>query len=997
MGSLLKIIAGFALALALVAGAIVVFRAPIAGFALETALARAGFASPRVRVSAVTAEKLTISDVALGTSGEVAMGDIAASYNFLRILRERSLDALTIERASLFLRHESDGFTVAGRNLPLGGSASAGSTFDGDVKLPFREITIGEADIRVDSESELFDRIEARLSADWSADKGGGANVRATVIGADVSPVRTDALRVAAEIAAEPSGAADLRATLDGRLATHMRDTPIELEDLSFVVSGALEDWRAGLSAVGSGEVEIIAGAVRIGEEGEIATLLQAEARALDRPVLRQGALDGGFALSLADGRLKITSGDLSFDAPERQETITIGTSASVLPPENAPRVDAPLVAIDMRNGMSVVGAASLVSYASPQFKGSLDLAAARGEAASAGEAPILIRTIATIDDLIANAATLRAKKLVINGEWGDGVFLGAAELDADIEKLSVGRFSLEDTIVDATLPLAVNPSEGRLSFGGDDLSNRASDAEPGERAVDGNCLALPAARFILESPAMRGQLRRATFCSIGAPLLDVALEERMRVTLNGALSAGEGRLRYGETRIAGASPVIDLRADYRPDTHETDVTGVLRGGSLLVNDVLRASAAAGEFRAQLDLQTLTASGELTSARIDVIADPPAVAPVNARASGVLNGDDATFTFRLETLDGEKLGAGDGRHSVKTGAGEARFQSQDLQFSPGGLQPDTLAPVLRGFIGQATGAASASMVARWAGASASPGERALSTSGEVTIDDLSFRGPGVAISRTSGLTGALQFSSLAPLRTNGPQSVSIGGMDISALLLREGEAVFQIEDGNSLVLERAGFPWFGGSLTAETEALSLNGGAARATLRADDVDLSELLAFADIDGLTGEGLFSGVLPLVIEDGRARIEDGRLASIGGGVLRYTNAGTAAASQQSQATRLAFGILENLKFDELVIGVEGPLDGELNFNLLFKGANEIDLDDPRIREPVVSPIIYRINLEAPVLALIQNARRSGDYRLLIEEVRRREDEASSDAAQ
>ncbi|MBY0423921.1 MAG: YdbH domain-containing protein, partial [Parvularculaceae bacterium] len=78
------------------------------------------------------------------------------------------------------------------------------------------------------------------------------------------------------------------------------------------------------------------------------------------------------------------------------------------------------------------------------------------------------------------------------------------------------------------------------------------------------------------------------------------------------------------------------------------------------------------------------------------------------------------------------------------------------------------------------------------------------------------------------------------------------------------------------------------------------------------------------------------------------------------------------------KLAFALLRNLRFTTLGAKINGPLDGDLDFDLVFEGSNDVTVNNRQ----VTSPVLYRIRLQAPLLALFEQARVSTDYRLQLE---------------
>ena len=80
-----------------------------------------------------------------------------------------------------------------------------------------------------------------------------------------------------------------------------------------------------------------------------------------------------------------------------------------------------------------------------------------------------------------------------------------------------------------------------------------------------------------------------------------------------------------------------------------------------------------------------------------------------------------------------------------------------------------------------------------------------------------------------------------------------------------------------------------------------------------------------------------------------------------------------------------MLENLRYDALSVRLNGPLDGDVDFNFSFEGLGDIRIDDPRVREEVTTPVKLNAAIEVPLLSLIEQARLSVTPELQIQRFR------------
>ncbi|MBB4659473.1 intermembrane phospholipid transport protein YdbH family protein [Parvularcula dongshanensis] len=595
---------------------------------------------------------------------------------------------------------------------------------------------------------------------------------------------------------------------------------------------------------------------------------------------------------------------------------------------------------------------------------------------ASPGDAPLLVwsegtgRLVADWDATLSAGAGAGHVRIALE-EGG----IGAVEADAALPRLSLYGVETVDLSAKASgvwprLDLALTAARARAEVAGTDLRTQSLtvpltlDASAGVvlRLEDGECASAPSLTASLPGETMV-TLDAVRLCAGEAPLwADGAAA--------GVITAKTARTTLGALDVAVREPSATARMQ---------VGEVLR----FVAQVTAPRAALGDAMALNEVR-LTADGTAADAGPDVritleravlaqTAAAPAVAPVTLAGAGRVTGETAQGSLTAKSKSGVLLGDASLRHDLETSSGMARFETETLSFTPDGLQPQQLAPALRGLVSAATGSLSATTEASWS-------EAGAKTAGTASLDGLSFRGPGVAVARTAGLSGEWRFDSLMPLRTAGAQPIRVDLLDLRALKLADGRGRFVLPGDGSLVVEEASFPWFGGTLRT-TNATADVSGDLDAVLTAEGVEIGEALAYLDVDGLSGEGKIGGTLPLKANGFAVRIEDGHLAATTPGVIRYEGAKELA--QTNQQTKLAFGALEDLRFSSLSATVQGPLDGELDFGLRFEGTSELDLGDKRVPGRVKTPIIYRLNIEAPVLSLIEQARLSTDVQRQIEQ--------------
>ena len=559
------------------------------------------------------------------------------------------------------------------------------------------------------------------------------------------------------------------------------------------------------------------------------------------------------------------------------------------------------------------------------------------------------------------------------DGDFAGDRLAGDASFTAAIRKAEIGRLTIADMPAAAKMAVII------------DTKARTLAATP----AAGACLDVDRASFRMGAQDMDARVTAARLCPGDAPLFSVNWGEGASTHIEGVLTARGLRYRLGKTEFDGAPPRVDFTLDYDPAAETTRIVGVASGGRLLLNKAFALSAVNATFEAALVRDAMTAKAALSTMKIAQNAETEMVAPLGVAGLATLEKDISRFDFKVMTPKGVALGRGEGKHQVKTGKGEAVFDSGLLTFTRLGLQPDRLIPALRGVISNASGSAEGRALFQWT-------QAGVQSSATVNLDDVSFQGPGVAVTRTEGVTGKLVFSGLAPIATAGEQTISIRKIDLDALKLENGGLRFAMPGDETLKIVEGEFPWFGGTIGAYDSVMAIGGGKAETTLQIDNVDLAALLKYLNVEGLSGEGVIEGVLPLAFEGGKARINNGILSSRGAGLMRYEGKATNAASQANAGSALAFEILREIRFEKLSATIDGPLDGTLDFKILFEGRSDIPVQTGKKTQRVNSPVKMRLTINAPLLSLIEQAILSTDVKMQIDRAKKEQAKEEAEKA-
>lgn len=961
-----------AAALVALAGAVLAFRNLIADFVLTRALAAAGFAAPSLEIASLSLDRARIERLSAGSGpSALEVAEIDIGFDPGALLRAQRVKTISIKGASVAIDRSPDGAVrIAGFALQSGQERKP---------LPFDALSLEDVEIGYRQGSDL---IHMSVTGAFSDQDGGRFDASAAADQIAAPGARLTGAALTGAVVLNKDGAIDAQARARGAVETAFGKA--EAIALEFGLSGG--SWRAALA--GEAQVQDIVARIRLNSArvpvaASAALAGIARVRSIAALTVAGGidvAADGAtWTVRAADGAaLRVES-----DAGDRLEVLALAGA-----PLFSAGGDFGRAAMTARLTGAVAGEVALSaekqnealwSYALDATIGAQTIAADTFEAQTIEDQSIEAQTI---EAQTIKAKTIKAK--TTHARSTETKSIGAVELsrssliargEARFDGATVTRI-FADGAVKGALQRAVI---GRLVI--HDAPIAASfhaDIDLGEKSVriasrDGACAALERVRVEIPTEASEASLLRARLCPTDRAMLVHSWRAEPRTEFAALISADRATYRLGATSVAGAPPNIRVAGAYEPQAHVTRVEGSISGGALTLNDSIIASAMEGSFVSRLTDAGLSGEASLARVVIAQASSPEQIAPIAAAGEARLQSDIFSFDFRAQTLRRERLGAGRVRHDVASGRGALEFSTGALVFSPDGLQIAALLPSLRGQIGRATGSAGAEARASW---TKRPEE--FSSSGVVSFDALSFRGPGVAVSQTAGVSGAIEFSSLAPLRTAGPQSISIGLIDLGALKLEGGALLFEAPGDDTLKLIKGEFPWFGGRIGAYDASASFDGAQAQFDLRADNVDLGEMLRFLDIEGLSGEGRVEGVLPLKFQAGKAAIVDGRMRAAGPGVVRYSGKAAEAAAAARPETKLAFDILRELHFETLTVVINGPLEGDLDFDLLFEGANAVTVSE----RAVTSPVIYRIRIEAPLLAMIDQAQVSADWRLQLE---------------
>jgi hypothetical protein len=264
---------------------------------------------------------------------------------------------------------------------------------------------------------------------------------------------------------------------------------------------------------------------------------------------------------------------------------------------------------------------------------------------------------------------------------------------------------------------------------------------------------------------------------------------------------------------------------------------------------------------------------------------------------------------------------------VELDPGIARVDLGPIEFSPGGPQPADLDPRLA-VLSDVSGQIAATAELRWA-----EGELRSST-GELTLRSLRFRGAGAAL---EGLGGVVRLRSLLPLASPPGQMLEASALQVAGIRFDRPQLRFALTP-EGLRVEEA-------RLALGTGAIRIHdvGPRGEATVSVQELELEELLALADLEGVTGSGKISGAVPVRLDSDALEIPKGVLESTGPGRLRATSPRVRGAlGSAGETLEQLVSALEDFHYDTLRLELEKPAHAESSARLHLLGRNPAVLE-------------------------------------------------------
>lgn len=718
-----------------------------------------------------------------------------------------------------------------------------------------------------------------------------------------------------------------------------------------------LERATASL-ALPQGELEAtVSGTIKRADPGPALSLTaDVTAPGLSGTLTFAGTAGGGGTLPASgDGWLRVAADDFAAPGLAGSVTGTVAAAVRVGADAVALRADAPvqLALTNLEPAIRSMLAPYLGEPASPLV---LHLAGAADD-----KAPVM--TISGLSD--AAGIVFSSERLTATARTGDaeahiaasgtlrvgGEAAGAVvrEVSATVDGISIGGVPATVSLTDGTLTLSakglaaggsVSGSLRNVPLGGSGIVDEVAfdsalrlTAQPdktGALFADRGRVVLTGLRptqdvaattpVILDLEPSEGPLVRLDRTAEGAPaaVLSTALASPA-VTLatpQGPASAAFGSLQVTAALAAG-QPVPVLAV--------TGHDGILAMGDAEVRD---AHLEAGLTDAGPSVSLTGAMAALPGEPAELARRSPlrpyrlSIAAVPSEAAEA----PLDLTAELRDVGNTLLASARGVLDPSDGSGKAQVRVPRQVFDPQGLKPEHLHGLLGSFVHDVTGAIAVDGTLRW-------NEGGLRPNLKVLLQDVGLTQGFVALTR---INGVVTLTGLSPLRTPKGQQVSVAAID-AGLPLLDAVANFEIAR-DTLLLDSASATLAGGTIRARPTAIPLNLDQGTTTLDVHGLRLGPLVDLAGIQGLRAKGELAGTVPLRFAGGDVIIDNAVLTNTKPEQVTYAPDDVPAAlSGGGESVGLVLEAMQDFRYEELSLTVDGRASGQMTVKLHIAGAN------------------------------------------------------------
>ena len=335
-------------------------------------------------------------------------------------------------------------------------------------------------------------------------------------------------------------------------------------------------------------------------------------------------------------------------------------------------------------------------------------------------------------------------------------------------------------------------------------------------------------------------------------------------------------------------------------------------------------------------------AGEVRIAGLTAALGEHPLPPAELSATFLLEPMQATAQGSLATLDKGLVVQAQGRHEFATGNGHAQFALPPVVFAEAGRQ---LGQLLRPWpypVDLIAGRLSASGHLVWHTVKRSKGLDTLRIEDDLSLhlEELAGHYQEIAF---SGLSARLALADHSAWRTTETVQLRIASVDIGipiTNLIATADMAPQPQTGQTVV--RVGSfsaDLLGGKARSEPFEWDLSAASHPVTVELEGLMLSEILALERREGLHGEGLLDGRLPVEITAAGVALRAGKLhARPPGGHLRYRpSEDIQALARANPSIDSVLPVLSNLRYEALNVSADSTPAGDLTLRVELRGSN------------------------------------------------------------
>ncbi len=313
------------------------------------------------------------------------------------------------------------------------------------------------------------------------------------------------------------------------------------------------------------------------------------------------------------------------------------------------------------------------------------------------------------------------------------------------------------------------------------------------------------------------------------------------------------------------------------------------------------------------------------------------------------------------------------QHMMDTSIGEAVIEVSGLNFDDE-LQPELLTPLTLGVIANVNGAVTGAGKINW-----DAQKDGVRSTGVFRTESLNL---AAAFGPVTGLSGEIKFSDLLGLETEPGQLVRMAEVNPGVAAFN-GQLFYRLLPDYKMQIEGGQWPFAGGMLYLEPTTLDLGEDAERRLeFTVVGVDAAQFLTQFDFENLSATGVFDGKLPMVFDQDGGRIAGGYLvARKGGGSLAYI--GELTYEDMGTFANFAFNALKALKYEQLTIGMDGAIDGEIITEVKFSGLQQGHGTSRNFITKQIAkiPLEFNVRIQAPFMQLMSSAKAFYDPGILV----------------